>query len=566
MKNNKAGFSGFSLAEALITLLVISIITIATIPVITKKKRNFEGHGKWICTLNSAGQHIMWTNGAKGQPNNPATWGTTGHNYCKFTPQPNARNFAVTIAAGGGGGAAAGSQIKNWTSNFAVEHPGMYNFIAVGAGGHGGGSSDKKDRSAGGGAGAVVGLKVYLSDKVSQIRMQRGAKGGCCTKRDGTKNSGYAVSDANHSKIIAVMFNDSGMTESVDLVVAEGGDGGHGGEHGGSDADRRVSPPGRVYMNIPYALRYPTVNGKSYSYSYKCYGKYGNTSGCGNTSSCANDRNYCSNRMWGIVLEKSSPFANKVCSGGILSKSYQSSFNSFFTKDNIKLYPEIECSNTDTFNRDIADYKLTSSNRTIRNKICSVPGLGGGSKPSRFVCGAGGSEGSKSGSDGYVMANTTYYFSGGGGEAGDSATNVFYPKFNAKNLVVTIGKGGKGGTATKRSDGTYVGAAGQNGGNTSIVDNKNETLLGKMGGQGGKLNHVTNALIDTPGGDGGNTKIYYKSEITRGKGGLAEGNLSNKNGLKSAGYGDGGGGGGFHLNNGSGNGADGMPGIVIIEW
>ena len=48
---------GFSLAEALMALLVVSLITIATIPVITKKKRSLENipHGQWTCEIDEDG-------------------------------------------------------------------------------------------------------------------------------------------------------------------------------------------------------------------------------------------------------------------------------------------------------------------------------------------------------------------------------------------------------------------------------------------------------------------------------------------------------------------------------
>ena len=50
----------FSLAEALITLLIVCLITLASIPILTKKRRNMEaGHrGTWICSRNSAGEYV----------------------------------------------------------------------------------------------------------------------------------------------------------------------------------------------------------------------------------------------------------------------------------------------------------------------------------------------------------------------------------------------------------------------------------------------------------------------------------------------------------------------------
>ena len=554
---------GFSLAEALITLLIVCIITLASVPVITKKHRQKTDHGKWMCTLNSQGQHVVWAKGAQGSESDPDTWAASGTNYCKFNVPASARNFAITISAAGGGGAGASTRSQTWNSDFAVQYPGMYNFLVIGGGGHGGGSTDKKDRSAGGGAGAVVAMKLYLSDKVSQIRMQKGAKGGCCQKRDGTKNSGYAASDGNHSKIIGVMYNDSGILETKNFIVAEGGDGGHGGEHGGSDADRYVSPPGKVYFDIPYNLKYASVNGKSYTYEYKCYGKYGNVS-CSNSSTCSNDVSYCSNRMWGIVLVKSSSDSNKICHGGMLTKTYQTQVNNFFSKDKIKLYPELDCTPTSTFNRDYEYWSLSSSQRTMRDQMCAIPGLGGGSKQSRFACGSDGSEGSKSGSDGYVLANTTYYLSGGGGQAGDSQTNIFYPQLEAKYLKVSVGQGGSAGV----SNSTYA-TNGSNGGDTYIETDKGVTLAGKKGGLGGTVSYTQMALMDTPGGNGGVTSIYYKNSPQRGIGGMSEfEGVKNTeiNGLKSYGYGDGGGGGGINAEGEAGNGADGSNGIVIIEW
>lgn len=554
---------GFSLAEALITLLIVCIITLASVPVITKKHRQKTDHGKWMCTLNSQGQHVVWAKGAQGSESDPDTWAASGTNYCKFNVPASARNFAITIAAAGGGGAGASTRSQTWTSDFAVQYPGMYNFLVIGGGGHGGGSTDRKDRSAVGGAGAVVAMKLYLSDKVSQIRLQKGVKGGCCKDRDGTKNCGYVPSDGNHSKVIGVMYNDSGILESKNFIIAEGGDGGHGGEHGGSSADRWPSPPGKVYFDIPYNLKYANVNGKSYSYSYKCYGKYGNVY-CTNSGSCPNNKEYCTNRMWGAVLVDTSTNTNKICHGGILTKTYQKEVNDFFSKDKIKLYPELDCTATNTFNRDYDYWRLTSSQRTTRNQMCAIPGLGGGSKPSRFACGSDYSRGSKTGTDGYVMANTTYYLSGDGGKAGDSQTNIFYPQLEAKYLKVTVGRGGTGGV----SNSTYA-TNGTNGGDTSIETDKGETLVGKQGGAGGTVNHTQMALIDTPGGNGTISTIYYKNSPQRGIGGMSEYNgITNTeiHGLKSLGYGDGGGGGGINTKGEAGNGADGSNGIVIIEW
>lgn len=61
MKNKikpKRRFYGFSLAEALITLLIVCLITLASVPVLTERhrnkmlspnKENTNEHGKYLC-------------------------------------------------------------------------------------------------------------------------------------------------------------------------------------------------------------------------------------------------------------------------------------------------------------------------------------------------------------------------------------------------------------------------------------------------------------------------------------------------------------------------------------
>ena len=59
-------YTGFSLAETLVTLLIVAIVAIASVPVITKKKATpAEPSGTWMCTLNSQGEHVVWKTGDK---------------------------------------------------------------------------------------------------------------------------------------------------------------------------------------------------------------------------------------------------------------------------------------------------------------------------------------------------------------------------------------------------------------------------------------------------------------------------------------------------------------------
>ena len=145
-KNN-----GFSLAEALMALLIVSLITIATIPVITKKTRMKEEHGRWMCTIDkNTGDHIQWMTGSSVEASDSESWTVAGRN-CAFMPPSKAKNFSITAV--GGGGAAAQSEGKTWTSDFAVDFYGKYKFIAVGGGVKPG---EKPGKGADGAPGAVI--------------------------------------------------------------------------------------------------------------------------------------------------------------------------------------------------------------------------------------------------------------------------------------------------------------------------------------------------------------------------------------------------------------------------
>lgn len=221
MKKTTINIFAFSLAEALITLLIVALISLATIPVITKKARKEENHGKWICTLNSAGQHIQWNTGASGDANNPTTWAVSG-NSCTFQVPSGARNFAITAVAGGGGGAGAQYQNKSWTSDFAVNYYGKYKAVAIGGGGQGGKNKDC-GRGGGGGAGGVGYAEFTLDENTTQIKITKGA-GGDSDKWNGSKGG---------SSIISKVYRNTttGNTQTYTIIEAKGGDGG-GGRYG----------------------------------------------------------------------------------------------------------------------------------------------------------------------------------------------------------------------------------------------------------------------------------------------------------------------------------------------
>ena len=218
MKKQKEKYAAFSLAEALITLLIVSLITIATIPVITKKTRTKENHGKWICTRNAAGKHIQWTTGASGDAENSNSWTVTGDS-CSFTPPSQARNFNITAVGGGGGGAGAESLIKTWDESFPVDYYGKYKFLAVGGGGGSGNEGNNCGTHGGGGAGGV-GYKEYeITDNITNVMMKKG-KGGERGNASGAQKSDGKAGDPSTISVVDRNFKET------TILTANGGGGG----------------------------------------------------------------------------------------------------------------------------------------------------------------------------------------------------------------------------------------------------------------------------------------------------------------------------------------------------
>ena len=103
---------GFSLAEALITLLIVCLIVLASVPVLTKKRRTMtsQSHGSFACYWVHEGDNSRlvgkyYINGVTSDGSITADTGEN-RNGCVFNPPANAKNFVVTVVGGGGGGAA----------------------------------------------------------------------------------------------------------------------------------------------------------------------------------------------------------------------------------------------------------------------------------------------------------------------------------------------------------------------------------------------------------------------------------------------------------------------------
>ena len=224
---------GFSLAEALITLLIVCLITLATVPVLTKKKRTVNSaSGQWICTKRAVKdadgkitkyEHVFWSSRApEGTIDNPDTWSVSGDGTsCVFMPPVGAKNFAVTLIGGGGGGADGQSEKREVLSPinngpFVPEESGIYNIALIGGGGGGQGSDDGGSSDCGGGGGAGgywFGQINLLAGENYYVEKGSGGQG---------------IKDDEKAKYGPYAGSSKFKAGSSDLVVAGGGQGGRG--------------------------------------------------------------------------------------------------------------------------------------------------------------------------------------------------------------------------------------------------------------------------------------------------------------------------------------------------
>lgn len=128
MNNNLNKKYGFSLAEALITLLIVCLITLASVPVLTKKhRRNLQSqsqsqsHGSYTCFIDSDGKYHY-----RQETNGVEETDVLQTNYCEFTPPADGRDFAITVVGAGGGGGDGENEWANYGGG-----SGGYNTTAV---------------------------------------------------------------------------------------------------------------------------------------------------------------------------------------------------------------------------------------------------------------------------------------------------------------------------------------------------------------------------------------------------------------------------------------------------
>ncbi len=218
---------GFSLAEALITLLIVCLITLATVPVLTKKRRAMSNvaHGAFACYW--SGDKLVGKYYMNGNITDAKTMHDNQENRdgCIFTPPTNATNFVVTTVGGGGGGASGDYAFYRNTYSigshtFNIPVTGLYDAIVIGGGGGGGGSKGGCSDPYCGGGGSSAGLAGFKNQQFNKgetlsivIGAGGGGKGGD-RKRGDDGGASYIIYN-NNEKII-------------EIVKAGGGGGGFG--------------------------------------------------------------------------------------------------------------------------------------------------------------------------------------------------------------------------------------------------------------------------------------------------------------------------------------------------
>lgn len=272
----------FSLAETLVTLLIVAILAFISVPMITKKKSNANianVHGKWVCVL-EGNQHVAKTTV------NGATTTVSNATACTFRPPVNSKDFVVKVIGGGGGGAAGTQptvQTFSGNSSFTVPESGEYIVAVVGGGGSGGTvwdsicSTYEEKKTGGGGSGGYV-LQTIPLRKNAYCTMSAGGSGNV-NERAGSSSfscSGYNLTaeggQSGRSK--TKWKKDGGASHSDKYYCDWTGDNGvnNGGGGSPSGVSGSTGPNGSSYyagkINNSRLFKYTT--GSSYN------GLYGN--------------------------------------------------------------------------------------------------------------------------------------------------------------------------------------------------------------------------------------------------------------------------------------------------
>ncbi len=164
----------FTLAEVLVTMIIIVLMTLASIPVI-KASKEYRAAAKdkntWMAFYDEEDKLHVFVDGTEKAD---LVEGTGDDQHAKFEPPDGVTRFNVTVIGGGGGGAAGEAgigQVKTFKADpnlteqtYVASDTGIYQIVAVGGGGGGGGGGVLCE---GGGAysGAV---------QVAQVNLKKG--------------------------------------------------------------------------------------------------------------------------------------------------------------------------------------------------------------------------------------------------------------------------------------------------------------------------------------------------------------------------------------------------------
>ena len=512
-------YVGFSLAEAMITILIIGIIALLSVPIAKKmvKKDKNPNKGMWMATRCGGGQAVYWTKGMANK-DNPCKWtkcnttcevnGKTYYDCCVFDSPLNVRNFSLEAVGGGGGGATATKMLKTYTGNttYRLEAPGEYRMVAIGAGGAGGMSECDKSGShflqaGGGGAGGAGYATVYMGDDTTKFEL----------------NEGYGVNNTS----------------------TKGG-----GSKGGDSYIRRYTV-GNNYKNIIYAEG--GNGGEGFWHNCNSYTNNNHNGGRGTGGSNGNvrfeDSSYIEKGTYKTENAKTrcssyNGYSRVICYGYVNDRT---AFNDYL-KENISS----------------SDFSYGRGGNTGSSKKKDWIG--------NFTYYDDRTESTRS-KDGFVTAVTYLLRAGTGGHAAVYFSEHI-PKFDTNKVIVVIGRGGSSGM----SNASFTTPETQNG-----KDGENTYVGSKIypGGKGGVYKSLT-ASKSTPGGNGEPTTMPSRTAPTVIYGGLADkdGNLDENsdsvNGENAVGYGAGGGGAGILVKDFhdvvTGRGGNGAPGYVKISW
>lgn len=608
-KNAIVATNAFSLAEALITLLVICVIAIASAPVITKKHRaklNLP-HGVYACYWN--GDNLVAKYIINGQESDgKVVFDSEEQRYgCEFNPPTNAKNFVATIVGGGGGGAGAGimtgSRMFTQNTTKTIEEPAYYQFLVAGAGGSGGSVWMRKSHcsnaktgwacSGTGSPGAVVVSNYKFLPKGTQVNVVIGAGG------SGANIGAHAGYDGGDS---SVRLNDKDNS----TIIAQGGGGGFTMDYN--------EDPNWLY----YKTSYTTSAGAGFVQSN--YVSKGNLS-----------RQVGENQQGPIqAAARSGAPGGYAYKGFTINRAkvethiptwYEHERIGAYTLDenwNVKMFGKnhFGCINYKPSDRMFSKYAKQgglNALRPYRNSMMTKSfmeefGIAASeNQQTPFASGSAGevddgackyySSGIRNGGSGVVAYKYIEVFAGKGGNAG-SVLQLPYAEMPQKTLLFP-GKGGKGGQgapnvrkstgiggSSYRNNEVTAGSEGQssyvkNGshvlqgtGAPMVVPNDDETYSSDyndagmpVGGNGILSNVLTNKKTGTGGLGGlfeGNDSIHGATQ-TMFRNGEAVSGFNNI-------YGAGAGGGGGTVtvetssNYSAGNGAQGASGLVFIQW